>query len=64
MQTEVRPWHIVIVVAVMAALGWFVWPTPWNTQTFENHTVRQHRFSGEVQIKTDDGWTTRNQIKD
>lgn len=40
----------VLLVAILAAFAWFVWPTPWAYyEGGPAHLIRRHRLSGEIQ---------------
>jgi hypothetical protein len=38
-----------IVVALVVAFAWFVWPTPWETR-HKPGAVRRHRVTGQIQV--------------
>lgn len=53
-----RRWGVVgLVVCVVLAFGWFVWPTPWDTRPLNGTLWRVHRVTSRVEVFVpDSGW--------
>jgi len=47
-------------LVVVAAFAWLVWPTEWQYHEMKNVLVREHRWSGRLEVLTSgQGWVCR-----
>lgn len=51
-----RKLGVLLAVAALAALAYFVWPTPWRYDRIRELPVRIHRITGDAEMLTPSGW--------
>ena len=48
--------RIWLILLMLLAFAYFVWPTPWQYLTHQSLATRIHRATGHAQVLTGDGW--------